>query len=542
MSAESSKKKEYFVGVPKDKELDEWIQQGLNVMLVGKHGVGKTHIIKNAFDRNKLKSRYFSAASMDPWTDFIGVPKERKDGDLSYLDFVLPKDFADDSVEALFFDEFNRAPKKVRNAVMELLQFKSINGRVFPNLKVVWTAINPPEDDDLDFDVEPLDPAQEDRFQIQIEIPYRPSLAYFQKTYGHKQGKAACDWWDGLSEDLKNFISPRRLDYALDHFQNYGNLRHVFPQNTPVHKLHDALQHGPPEETIRAFARDSNVEHAMKWLSHENNIEGVKQLIIEDDEIRTFVLPLLNAERAVALMSKNKVIKDEIMQHPRQYETLVREVAAGTQVKRFKNEFQALVASLDSDSDLAEGKDGIAGVAIRPVKKLPQHFTKVEQNHLRVNLQCKSDYDIVATDFKGDINAAIRETAQLSIKATNAWFRNKVYAALCDFVCDKMNKEQGIAVIRLCNFLADKSNSETLSDKNFDKLPLIYNTAVHCILQEDPKYPIEELYGISTYFIYKYFSKNTDKFPDNKDKLILELKPKKEWIAVQDEELEGIDI
>ena len=43
-------------------------------------------------------------------------------------------------------DEFSRAHKKVRNAVMELIQFKSINGRKFKNLKIVWAAINPDDD------------------------------------------------------------------------------------------------------------------------------------------------------------------------------------------------------------------------------------------------------------------------------------------------------------------------------------------------------------------------------------------------------------
>src|SRR5436190_1168224 len=112
--------------------LDFWLQHGYNVLFEGRHGVGKTAVVKECFERNNLKWKYFSAATMDPWCDFIGIPKTVKnDGGEDILKYVLPPDFADDSVEALFFDEFNRSHKKVRDAVMELIQFKSINGRPF---------------------------------------------------------------------------------------------------------------------------------------------------------------------------------------------------------------------------------------------------------------------------------------------------------------------------------------------------------------------------------------------------------------------------
>lgn len=130
------------------------VENKMNILLKGAHGVGKTAMVKAAFDAAGLKWKYYSAATMDPWVDFIGVPKEKVDehGN-AYLDLVRPRDLAADDVEAIFFDELNRAPKKVRNAVMELIQFKSINGKKFNNLKIVWAAINP-DDEDGTYDVE----------------------------------------------------------------------------------------------------------------------------------------------------------------------------------------------------------------------------------------------------------------------------------------------------------------------------------------------------------------------------------------------------
>lgn len=119
--------------------LDWWFNTNKNVMLIGRHGVGKTAMIKSCFERHGLKHNetylYFSASTLDPWVDLIGCPKEVKDEDgRVYLDIVRPKNLYQGKIVAIFFDEFNRSPKKVRNAVMELLQFKSINGFKFPEI------------------------------------------------------------------------------------------------------------------------------------------------------------------------------------------------------------------------------------------------------------------------------------------------------------------------------------------------------------------------------------------------------------------------
>ena len=116
---------------------------------------------------------YFSGATLDPYVDFCGIPQKTQDEDgNTVLDFIYPKWIADDKVKVIIIDEYNRAHKKVRNATMELIQFGSINGRKLKNLKCVVTAINPANSSE-DFDVEELDPAQADRFWIQVEVAQR---------------------------------------------------------------------------------------------------------------------------------------------------------------------------------------------------------------------------------------------------------------------------------------------------------------------------------------------------------------------------------
>lgn len=329
----------------REEKLDFWIKNQQNVLFIGKHGVGKSSIIKQVFDKNNLKWMYFSAATMDPWIDFIGVPRENKNiesfeiikelmkvnDDLAmkwiisnwkmddnsakeiithlnktktetFLELVRPKAFAEDSVEALFFDEFNRAPKKVRNAVMELLQFKSINGKKFNNLKIIWAAINP-EDEEGEYDVEKLDPAQKDRFHIINKIPYEPDGEFFKAKFGEHVAKVAIAWWRELPDEEKEKISPRRLEYALNVRQlDKGDMRDVFPKSAGVTKLIEAFKHGNTPDKLESLMKDGDVDIARQFLSHENNFSSSMKYIPASEIMMKFFLPLLNPEKLAKVM------------------------------------------------------------------------------------------------------------------------------------------------------------------------------------------------------------------------------------------------
>lgn len=334
-------------------KLDFWLKHGLNVLIEGQHGVGKTAMIKACFERNNLvlgeTFLYFSAATLDPWVDLVGVPKERTEGlqpeafniirellnvsqdvalawidknwnlygaqaqavvehvrstqprGTTYLDLVRPRQFAYGLVEAVFFDEFNRSHKKTRNAVMELLQFKSINGKPFPNLKVVWAAINP--SDEGQFDVEPIDPAQMDRFHVTVAIPYKPSLSWFTTRFGDEIAKGACSWWEELPDEEKEKVSPRRLEYALVMHEARGDIRDVLPASCNVSKLQQMLQSGPAWERAVALFEAQDVASARLFLAHENSYASLIRTIIESERLMEFFLPLLPKEKLAALVS-----------------------------------------------------------------------------------------------------------------------------------------------------------------------------------------------------------------------------------------------
>ena len=289
----------------KDKKFDFWIQAKQNVLFIGKHGIGKTAQVVDAFNRNGLRWLYFSASTMDPWVDMIGVPKESHDDNGNrYLDLVRPKAFQFDEIDAIFFDELNRAPAKVRNAVMELIQFKSINGKKFNNLKIVWGAINP-EDDDKTYDVERLDPAQKDRFQVHIELDYLPDLEYFTRKFGQDNAKAAIEWWNGLKDEVKELVSPRRLDYALDSYLIGGDLRDILPRQANVGRLTSLLSNGLAKDKVERLYKSQSFQELETFLANPNVYEELKDWMIEKPERIGRFTPYIPNETLTQVLSKN---------------------------------------------------------------------------------------------------------------------------------------------------------------------------------------------------------------------------------------------
>ena len=350
-------------------KLDHWINNNFNVCFIGRHGVGKTAMVKAAFDRHGLRWRYFSASTMDPWTDFVGVPKERTENKLpdsfelikelakinrslatswivqnwhfsedkseqivthiiehkegaTYLDFIRPRFLGGDErgvcipneeIEALFFDEYNRSTKKIRNSVMELIQFKSVNGYRFPKLRVVWIAINPDDEEQIHYDVEQMDEAQSDRFQVRVKIPYRPDVEWFRQQYGQRMADSAISWWDELDDDNKRKISPRRLQYALDCAKSKGDLHDILPPSCNVSKLIATLKDGPITDKLEELMRSNNPEQTKKFLQNENNCTAAMKYIVKSEKLMNFFLPHIPKEKIISLMDSDDKICDFVI-------------------------------------------------------------------------------------------------------------------------------------------------------------------------------------------------------------------------------------
>lgn len=282
--------------------LKKYAQEGYNVLLSGKHGVGKTAIIKEVFGEvfgeHNESWMYFSSSTIDPWVDFIGIPKNYTTSDGKEVFKIIPPErlTGDEKIEAMFFDEINRADEKTLNALMELIQFKSINGRKFPHLKCIWAAENPADDDDNEYSVTELDPAQKDRFQIQLKIPYTLNSSYFMKKYGKETYEISNKWWN----NNKNKISPRKLDdmlsgfnkgFSLSDFTHYnksvGELQFSLNSINDVNKMRSIIETND-EESIKSYFTLDKIRSYEKILkSKKDIISGFYKHV--DDEIKDYI-------------------------------------------------------------------------------------------------------------------------------------------------------------------------------------------------------------------------------------------------------------
>ena len=90
-----------------------------NIMLVGKHGIGKSRILEEYFSARGQKVVTLFLGQMSDPGDLIGLPE--KNSKTGRTDFMLPYWFpVDDKPVVLFLDELNRARPEVLQTVMDL--------------------------------------------------------------------------------------------------------------------------------------------------------------------------------------------------------------------------------------------------------------------------------------------------------------------------------------------------------------------------------------------------------------------------------------
>lgn len=217
-------------------DLIRYTQLGQNVMLVGKHGVGKTSAIQDACKAAGLKLWYKSAPLMDPEIDFGGIPiPNKKTGTLDF--FSVPELF---EAEVIFMDELNRASPRTLNMIFEIVQFKRINGKPLPKLKAIHTGINPPGQGQ--YDVQQLDDALMDRFHAFIEVKAEFPTVILERILGAQSPVVGIfkQWWEDHCRNV--FVSPRRVEYAALAFVAGMPLERVFTdKSVPMARLREML-------------------------------------------------------------------------------------------------------------------------------------------------------------------------------------------------------------------------------------------------------------------------------------------------------------
>jgi len=139
-----------------------------NIMLSGKHGIGKSRIITDHFSAKGQKVVTLFLGQMSDPGDLIGLPNKDEKTDKTV--FMPPYWFpTDNQPVVLFLDELNRARPEILQTIMDLALNRKLAGRELPAGSRIVSAVN----DGEEYQLTDLDPALVSRFNI---YNFRPTV------------------------------------------------------------------------------------------------------------------------------------------------------------------------------------------------------------------------------------------------------------------------------------------------------------------------------------------------------------------------------
>ena len=177
-----------------------------NIMLTGRHGIGKSQILTNYFEAKGMRVVALFLGQMSDPGDLLGLPT--KDEATGKTTFMPPYWFpVDGQPVVLFLDELNRARPEILQTVMDLVLNRKLAGRLLPEGSRIISACN----DGDEYQLTDLDPALVSRFNI---YTFRPSVEEWLLWATRK----------GLDKRITQFISanPELLDRSSDTKEEQG--------------------------------------------------------------------------------------------------------------------------------------------------------------------------------------------------------------------------------------------------------------------------------------------------------------------------------
>lgn len=238
-----------------------------NIMLVGKHGIGKSRILEEYFSKKGEKVVTLFLGQMSDPGDLIGLPS--KDEKTGRTDFMLPYWFpVDGKPVVLFLDELNRARPEVLQTIMDLTLNRKLAGKSLPEGSRIISAVN----NGNEYQLTDLDPALVSRFNI---YEFSPTVQ---------------DWLDwaeksGLDKRIIDFISenPEYLDG--DNSAESSSLektpdRRSWERTSSIIKKFDELTdfHKP---IVTGIIGAETTALFFKFLS-QNNVPSAKNILCDD--------------------------------------------------------------------------------------------------------------------------------------------------------------------------------------------------------------------------------------------------------------------
>lgn len=232
-----------------------------NIMLVGRHGIGKSQILTAYFEQKGFRVVSLFLGQMSDPGDLIGLPV--KDAETGKTTFMPPYWFPTNGEPVvLFLDELNRARPEVLQTIMDLALNRKLAGRSLPEGSRIISAVN----DGEEYQLTDLDPALVSRFNV---YAFRPVVEEWLLWASQS----------GLDERVVNFIqdSPSWLDGNDKVGKSVDTGLERTPDRRSWHKVSDAICGISELRPIhqKAIAGIVGVTAAAKFVAFANDSQVV---------------------------------------------------------------------------------------------------------------------------------------------------------------------------------------------------------------------------------------------------------------------------
>ena len=186
---------------------------GHNVYLEGAPGIGKTSRVKALLAQHDIDVAYFSVPAMSP--EDMAVPFPNEDG--TFLEMLIVGKLARPGRKIVVLDEARRGDRRIQNALMELIQERTVGGMPVPGLIGTIALNNPPFIGGMRLSVGRVDLAQAARYRLSIQLDATDTKFddYLVGKYGD-QISPFIEWWkEDLDDDGRALISARCIERML---------------------------------------------------------------------------------------------------------------------------------------------------------------------------------------------------------------------------------------------------------------------------------------------------------------------------------------
>jgi len=174
------------------------------VLLVGRHGVGKSELVAAAAKSLEINHIVRDLSLMEP-PDLAGLPIV-ENGKMSY---ASPEFLPSKGKGLLVFEELNRAPRYLQSPCLQLLTARRLNDYILPKNWLPVACINPC---DAGYMTEELDAALASRF---LKVEVEADIGEWLKWAGNNEvDERICEYVSTLKSFSGNHSNPRSWTYA----------------------------------------------------------------------------------------------------------------------------------------------------------------------------------------------------------------------------------------------------------------------------------------------------------------------------------------